>query len=61
MIIEIQIDCETKSELLNHLYVIRQQIKKELEEDDERKEVLLSDSNCYGSHCVKIKPMEYPS
>lgn len=58
MFIEINIDCEDEKELLSHLSVIRQQIKKEWKSQGEYIKVpaTLEDSNCYGNHTVNIIP-----
>lgn len=55
---EINIECEDERELLTHLSVIRQQIKKAfktLEKEPEQDVVRLSDNNCYGDHTVEIQ------
>jgi hypothetical protein len=58
MTIEIEIICEDERELLLHLTVIREQIKKEIKK--QKGELLvpatLKDSNCYGDHTVNIIP-----
>lgn len=58
MFIEIEINCDDERELLAHLSVIRQQIKKEWKKHGEEIKVpaTLTDSNCYGDHTVNIIP-----
>jgi hypothetical protein len=53
-----EINCEDERELLLHLAVIRQNIKREIKRQGgelARKAILL-DSNCYGDHKVTIEP-----
>jgi hypothetical protein len=52
----ITIECDSLEELLMHLSKIRSQVKKQQEalEQDEPTVINLSDSNCYGSHEIKI-------
>ena len=57
MKVTISIDCEDERELLTHLSVIRQQVKKEfkkLDKEPEQDVVRFSDSNCYGNHNVEM-------
>jgi hypothetical protein len=53
---DIVIECETEQELLSHLTVIRQQVKKKLREinNEITDTIILEDSNCYGDHTVVI-------
>lgn len=53
--IEINIECETEDEILAHLSVIRQTIKKHLRKNPEiTQPVRFTDENCYGEHVVEI-------
>lgn len=54
MITTIVIDCDDQRELLLHLTVIREQIRKAFKKDPEFAGKL-EDDNCYGSHTVEIK------
>lgn len=54
---EIYIDCEDERELLIHLSVIRQNVKKsfrKLEKEPEHDVIKFTDANCYGHHIVNI-------
>ena len=48
------IDCEDKRELLVHLDVIKRQLE-EVVDTDVEEGLELEDSNCYGTHILKIK------
>lgn len=64
MIAKLIIQCDTYAELLQHLNVIKQQIKKEFEKQIKTRDVYedgsdaatfeIFDDNCYGSHKGKI-------
>jgi hypothetical protein len=62
MNIEIQIECETVSELFQHIDELRNNIKKYvgehninmLLEDALPTDMVLEDSNCYGYHQLKL-------
>jgi len=53
MDVRIKILCEDERELLLHLTVIREQIRKSFKKNPYFKG-RLKDSNCYGDHVVKI-------
>jgi hypothetical protein len=53
MKVKIEINCEDERELMIHLVVIRDQIRKALKKN-ENFEGELKDSNCYGYHTIKI-------
>lgn len=55
----IEIECETKAELMAHLSVIRSQFNQALKafgkDEPINKWVVIADDNCYGWHEAKIK------
>ena len=58
MNIEIKIDCETEQELLSHLYVVRQKIKREIKKQGGGIKVPFDadDNNCCGHHTIIVIP-----
>jgi hypothetical protein len=60
MIVSIQIDCEDERELLLHISVIRQQIKREIKQQggELTKKKSLESHNCYGDHYIDIDPKD---
>lgn len=64
MNITVEIDCETYAEVMEHLSVIRRQIKAEFKKqikegkcEDDGSDVQpfeASDNNCYGDHEIKL-------
>lgn len=62
MTITIRIECETIHNLLQHLTVLKDDIKKEAKtrkldrmEEEFPDDVELSDSNCYGDHILQVE------
>lgn len=58
--VTIEIECETKDEIISHLIDIRHTILKKIQLAKRRKEaeipaIEFDDNNCYGSHTVKIE------
>lgn len=63
MTINIKIEnCESINEIYTHLKEIRREIKAEAKRlnvngfDEFESRMQLEDNNCYGTHCVKIRP-----
>lgn len=67
MRIKIDIDCDNYFQILQHLFVIKRDLKRRLRKqgiktyDDltnnyTEKSFSLYDDNCYGTHNVKVKP-----
>jgi hypothetical protein len=55
IIADIRICCETEEELLTHLSVVRNEVKRVLKYENEvHRKVDFIDENCYGSHSVEI-------
>lgn len=55
MNIQIEIECEDKQQLLNHLMVIVQNLLPIPADTMELENIRFEDSNCYGEHEVKIE------
>jgi hypothetical protein len=58
MKLEIQIQCDDYGDLMSHLSVIRMQIRNAFKVKGDPENVEIEDSNCYGSHTIKINPKE---
>lgn len=56
MKVTIEIYCDDKGELLQHIKSIRSEIKKLSESDFDSDLIEINDCNCYGSHVVIIEP-----
>lgn len=63
MNLKIEIDCETFDELMTHLTVIRQSIRREFKRQGDNilsdgsavADFELSDDNCYGEHTIILE------
>lgn len=60
MKITITIECIEDEEILTHLSVIRQQVRKEIKRQKYflQEKAVLTDNNCYGYHKVTIHPLQ---
>jgi hypothetical protein len=56
--VQITIDCEDEREIIAHITAIRKELKKlEKKGIPDGVDVYFDDSNCYGTHEVKIDPV----
>lgn len=56
--VQITIDCEDESEIITHLRAIADEVKKLKSKGiPDGLDVFFEDSNCYGTHEVKIDPV----
>jgi hypothetical protein len=60
MKITIEIECDDYTDLMNHLSVIRMQIRAALKDKPVDHSETVEDSNCYGNHIIKINQKEKP-